>query len=174
MDISRFIVRHYANGNEQEIAAELIGCPAKDIAEEYLTSFLQAQILEYASIQSQYLDTILAHSTVEDELPVLTQEEFSQFPPVLSLSGLFYEKDLAYTYEDYIEHLRQTREFAKNHPNYTVKLTNKNAFRNIQIIIHEGEWIMVSKGKSPAIHFVIRHPQLRNAIENMIVPVTEE
>ena len=171
MDISRFIVRHYANGNEQEIAAELIGCPAKDIAEEYLASFLQArflsetdkqQILEYASIQRQYLDTILAHSTVEDELPVL------------SLSGLFYEKDLTYTYEDYIEHLRQAREFAKNHPNYTVKLTNKNAFRNIQIIIHEGEWIMVSKGKSPAIHFVIRHPQLRNAIENMIVPVTEE
>lgn len=157
--------------------------PLYTMTEEYLTFFLQArflsetdnqQILEYASIQRQYLDTILAHNTVEDELPVLTQEEFSQFPPVLSLSGLFYEKDLAYTYADYVEHLRQTKEFAENHPNYTVKQTNKNAFRNIQIIIHEGEWVMVSKGKSPAIHFVIRHPKLRNAIENMIVPVTSK
>ena len=102
------------------------------------------------------------------------QFEFSQFPPVLSLSGLFYEKDLVYTYEDYIENLRQTKEFAESHPNYTVKLTTANAFRNMQIVIHEGEWVMVSKGKSPAIHFVIRHPKLRNAIENMIVPVTEE
>ena len=167
-------------GNRRSI---LSAPPLYTMTEEYLTSFLQArflsetdkqQIFEYASIQRQYLDTILAHSTVEDELPVLTRQEFSQFPSVLSLSGLFYEKDLAYTYEDYTEHLRQTKEFAESHPNYTVKLTNTNAFRNIQIIIHEGEWVMVSKGKSPAIHFVIRHPKLRNAIENMIVPVTEE
>lgn len=167
-------------GNRRSI---LSAPPLYTMTEEYLTSFLQArfisetdkqQILEYASIQRQYLDTILAHSTVEDELPVLTRQEFSQFPPVLSLSGLFYEKDLAYTYEDYTEHLRQTKEFSESHPNYTVKLTNTNAFRNIQIVIHEGEWVMVSKGKSPAIHFVIRHPKLRNAIENMIIPVTEE
>ena len=166
-------------GNRRSI---LSAPPLYTMTEEYLASFLQArslseadkqQILEYASMQRQYLDTVLSHSTAEDELPVLTQEEFLQFPPVLSLSGLFYEKDLAYTYEDYTEHLRQTREFAGSHPNYTVRLTNTNAFRNIQIIIHEGEWVMVSKGKSPAIHFVIHHPKLRTAIENMIVPVVE-
>ena len=33
---------------------------------------------------------------------------------------------------------------------------------------------MVSKGRAPVIHFVIRHPKLVNAIENMIVPVTKE
>lgn len=157
--------------------------PIYTMSEEYLSSFLQARflpetdkqrILAHASMQRQYLEGILAHSTVEDELPVLTQEEFSKFPPVLSLSGLFYEKDLAYTYEDYTGHLRQTKEFAESHPNYMVKLTNKSALRNIQIVIHEDEWVMVSKGKSPAIHFVIRHPKLRNAIENMIVPVVEE
>ena len=104
---------------------------------------------------------------------MLTQEEFSQFAPVLSLSGLFYEKDFVYTYEDYTEHFRQTKAFAESHPNYTVKLTNANSFRNIQIIIHEGKWVMVSKGKSPAIHFIIRHPKLRTAIENMIVPIVE-
>lgn len=156
--------------------------PLYTMSEEFLTSFLQAhfisekdkqQILEFASVQRKYLHTILEHSTIEDELPMLTEEEFAQFPPALSLSGLFYEKDLVYTYEDYDKHMCQTREFAESHPNYAVKLTSANAFRNIQIVIHEGQWVMVSKGKSPAIHFVIRHPKLRSAIENMIVPVTE-
>jgi len=32
---------------------------------------------------------------------------------------------------------------------------------------------MVSKGKSPAIHFVIRHPKLRTAIERFVPPVVE-
>ena len=157
--------------------------PVSTMSEEYLTAFLQArlvpetdrqQILTYASMQRGYLEDILEHSRIQDEVPVLTQEEFAKFPPVLSLSGLFYEKDLSYTYEDYIEHLRQTKEFAGNHPNYTINQTNKNAFRNIEIVMHEGEWAMVSKGKSPAIHFVIRHPKLRSAIENMIVPIIEE
>lgn len=169
-----------SQGNRRSILA---APPLYTMSEEYLISFLQVhfisetekqQILEYASVQRDYFETILSHSAVEDEIPSLTKEEFSQFPPVLSLSGLFYEKDLAYTYEDYTEHLSQTKKFADTHENYSVKLTNTNAFRNIQIGIHEGEWVMVSKGKSPAIHFIIRHPKLRNAIENMIVPVIEK
>lgn len=154
--------------------------PVYTMSEDLLMSFLEARavpdpdkrrILDHASAQRQYLDAILAHSSIEDELTVLTREEFSNHPPVLSLSGLFYEDDLPYTYEEYTEHLRQTKEFAEGRPNYTVKLTNTNAFRNIQINIHEGQWAMVSKGKSPAIHFVIRHPKLRSALENMIVLV---
>ena len=119
------------------------------------------------------MESILEHSTIQDEIPVLSREEFDKFPPVLSLSGLFYEMDLFYTYEEYMEHLSQTMEFAASHPNYTVHQTTNSAFRNIEIIIREGEWVMVSKGKSPAIHFVIRHPKLRSAIENMVVPIVE-
>lgn len=33
---------------------------------------------------------------------------------------------------------------------------------------------MVSKEKSPAIHFVIRHPKLRGTIESFVPPVVEE
>ena len=157
--------------------------PLYTMSEEYLISLLQAhfisemdkrRILEFAAIQRRLLEDILQHSPVEDEIPELSREEAAQHPPVLSLSGIFFKKDLIYTYEEYTEHLRQTKEFAEKHSNYSVKLTSANAFRNIQIVIHEGEWVMVSKGKSPAIHFVIRHPKLRSAIENMIVPIMEE
>ena len=52
-------------------------------------------------------------------------------------------------------------------------MSGSQAFRNLQILIHQGRWVMVSKGKAPAIHFVIRHPKLRYAIESFIPPITE-
>ena len=67
----------------------------------------------------------------------------------------------------------ETAAFAERHPHYTVKQSAAHTFRNLQILIREGQWVMVSKGKAPAIHFVIRHPKLRSAIENFIPPVTE-
>lgn len=57
--------------------------------------------------------------------------------------------------------------------NYTCKRSAAHAFRNLQILIHEGRWVMVSKGKAPAIHFVIRHPKLCVAIESFAPPITE-
>ena len=32
---------------------------------------------------------------------------------------------------------------------------------------------MISKNKVPVIHFVIRHPRLRQALEEMVLPVVE-
>ena len=46
-------------------------------------------------------------------------------------------------------------------------------FRNIQITILEGSRVIVTKNKSPAIHFVIQHPKMCAAIENMVLPVIE-
>lgn len=124
--------------------------------------------------QRAMAEKILTHSIVTEELPEITKEEFEQHPMSLSLLVLFYETDILYSYEEYLEHLVLTQRFEKEHPNYNVKMSGSYAFRNIQIIIHEGKWVMVSKNKAPAIHFVIRHPKMRNAIENFIVPVTEE
>ena len=87
---------------------------------------------------------------------------------------MFYGKDVPYTYEAYLAHLAQTEAFAAGHPRYELEFTGGGAFRNLQICIHEGQWAMVSKERSPAIHFVIRHPKLRAAIERFVPPVVEE
>ena len=92
---------------------------------------------------------------------------------LLSLSGMFFENDIVYTYDDYLEHLKQTERYAEHNKNYIFKQTSAHTFRNLQIIMHEGKWAMISKGKSPAIHFVIHHPKLRKAIESFIPPVTD-
>ena len=97
-----------------------------------------------------------------------------QTPMTLSACDSFTEKELVYTYEEYTEHLARTREFAKTHPNYFVVSSDGFAFRNLRISINEGNWAMVSKEKSPSIHFVIRHPRLRTAIENFVPPIVEK
>ncbi len=133
----------------------------------------QIQIQQYISIQREITNKILHHSHITEEIPVLAKEEFERFPMILPLSGMFYEKEVIYTWEDYQEHLRLIQEYKKQHSNYDFIKNTSPAFRNIQIYIHEKKWGMVSKNKTPAIHFLIRHPKMRNAFENMVVPIVE-
>ena len=131
------------------------------------------RIKRYAAAQRQRIMAILAEGTVEDESPAFTPEEFREKPPVLELSGVFCEADIPYSQEEYTAHLNDTKAFAAQNPNYSWEMSGSQAFRNLQILIHQGRWVMVSKGKAPAIHFVIRHPKLRYAIESFIPPITE-
>ncbi len=166
-------------GNRRNILSSL---PLYTMKEEYLDHFLKKhhlsetvtqRILNYAALQRRTTEEILKTERIEDEIPCLSKEEFDRCPMTLSLSGMFYESDITYTYEDYLAHLKQSESYAKNHPNYILNQNSANTFRNLQVLIHEGSWAMISKNKSPAIHFVIHHPKLRKAIENFMPPVVE-
>ena len=167
-------------GKRRSILSSL---PIYTMDKDYLEQFLakctlseaeRESILSYADSQRIMMEEILKTETVEDEIPHITLEEFERYPMLLSLSGMFCEKEIVYTYEDYIEHLNQTKIFAQTHQNYILNQTSAHTFRNLQIYIHEGKWAMVSKNKAPAIHFVIQHPKLRQAIENFIPPLVEK
>lgn len=160
----------------------LSALPLYTMDRQYLQQFLTRKglaeadklaILAYADACRQTVEEILKTETVTDEVACLSEAEFIDYPMTLSLSGMFYEQDIFYTYEECQAHLQQTKQFAESHPNYNFNQTASYTFRNLQINMHEGKWAMVSKGKSPAIHFVIHHPKLRKAIENFIPPVTE-
>ena len=133
----------------------------------------RTRILEYASAQRKMHETLLKNGTVADEIALPNAEEFERFPMLLSLSNIFYETSIPYTWQEYQEHLTQTRAYAASHPGYTLNESSGYVFRNLQIHIHEGKWVMVSKNKTPAIHFVIHHPKLCGAIENFVPPVIE-
>lgn len=135
---------------------------------------LKEKIKEYAKTQRQRMKKILENERIEDEIPDFVQENFTKSPPMLELSGIFCEEDIPYNEEEYTAHLKESMAFAEQNPNYTLKCSTAHAFNNLKIIIHEGQWVMVSKGKTPAIHFVIRHPKLRSAIECFIPPITED
>ncbi len=133
----------------------------------------RTRILEYASAQRKMHETLLKNGTVADEIALPNAEEFERFPMLLSLSNIFYETSIPYTWQEYQEHLEQTRAYATSHPGYTLNESSGYVFRNLQIHIHEGKWVMVSKNKTPAIHFVIHHPRICEAIESFVPPVIE-
>ena len=131
------------------------------------------RIRKHVKTQKERILSILTSETLEDEVPALTPEEFSKNPPVLDLSGIFCETNLPYSEDEYMLHMRDTKAFARKNPNYILRISATHAFHNLQILVHEGQWAMISKSKAPAIHFIIHHPKLRNAIENFIPPIVE-
>lgn len=169
-----------ASGNRKSILSAL---PLYTLTEELLLKILshndvdetdKKNIIEYVKYQREVYENILSNRCVVDEAPDIKEVEFKEQPMILPLAGLFYEKDIVYTYEEYLEHLKQTHEFEKQNSNYTVKINSKYSFKNIQIRILEEKWVIISKNKAPAIHFVIHNPQLRRALENMVIPFWEE
>ncbi|MCR5214219.1 MAG: helix-turn-helix transcriptional regulator [Eubacterium sp.] len=126
------------------------------------------KIKEYINAEKQRIEISLKHSDLEDHIPDISADKYSQSPVFLSLSGLFYDKDIFYTYEEYVEHMNLTRQWEKKHKNYSLVLRKDVGFRNIQIFIHKDKWVMISKNKSPAIHFVIKHERIREALEQML------
>lgn len=104
-------------------------------------------------------------------LPDVSTDVYHHFTYV---SGAFYEKDISYRYEEYLEHVTLTKEFAKTHSNYSIQTSSPQVFRNIQIHILEGNYVMISKVKTPVIHFVIRHPNMVSALEHFTAPVIED
>ena len=168
------------DGNRRNILSAL---PVYTASEKFLDKFLskrgvsdseKQKILAYAATRRYQILEILKNNTVTDEIPYLNEDDFKKHPPVLSLSLMFSDVNYEYTFEEYTEHLHLTKKFAEDYTNYSAVRTRDNAFANMQITVHENEFVMISKNKSPVIHFVIRHPVLRNAIENLDFPVFED
>lgn len=166
-------------GKRRSILSSL---PLYTLDSDYLKDFLQkhrlsakdqASILDFAQNQRDITEKILEHDVIEDEIPLLTEKDFYLHALSLPLSGMFFPDNIPVSYEEYLEQKKQAETFSCLHPNYHLTTSSSNPFQNLQIILHEGKWAMISKGNAPAIHFVIHHPKLRNAIEYFIPPVVE-
>ena len=178
VELAAFMISDsHTDGNRRSVLSAL---PIYTATNEFLEIFLDSRnvpndekqkILDYAATRREQIFEILKNNSVSDEIPRLSEEAFKDNPQSLSLSLMFCDENFEYTYDEYIEHLRLTKEFAKKNKNYSVTQTKENAFTNIQITIHENEFVMISKNKAPTVHFVIRHPILRKAIENLEFPL---
>lgn len=127
-------------------------------------------VRSYLYRQKRLTEAILKHTTICDEISELDEEAFSKAPLYLPLAGIFSEKGLQYTYAEYQQHLAATKQFARERNGYTLYTDAAHTFRNIQIQINAGKWVLVSKNNAPAIHFVIRHPRMVHAFEDFCNP----
>lgn len=90
------------------------------------------------------------------------------------MAECYLEKDVFLTYGEYCSCINDAECFCEEQDNYEFHLTKVEGFRNISITCFEGRWCLVSKNKAPSIHFLIHHPNLRNALENVVLPVRDE
>ena len=79
---------------------------------------------------------------------------------------MFFNKKIKYSFDEYSKHLKSTIQFAEKNNNYNLKINDYKTFNNITIYIVKNSYVVISKDNNPTIKFVIKHPKLRNAIEN--------
>lgn len=125
-----------------------------------LSSGQQNTIRSYITHKRSLAANTLQNNKFNVKLCNVSKEEFEAHPVALSLSGLFDETDICYTYEEYLEHITLTQKFEKDNRNFKMNLSDKLKFRNIQVEILDKKCIVISKEKAPVIHFVIRHNKM--------------
>lgn len=162
---------------------QLSTLPLYTLSEELALSILQknhvpqedrTKILQFISLYQERMEQLLTNNEVFVEYPTPDRETLSQPPLSLALSGIFHETDIFYDADDYLAHLQLTEQFEARHPHFHIEHHNSPVFRNINITIIEGQYVIVSKNKSPAIHFIIRHPRIMKAFENFYLPISDE
>ena len=160
----------------------LSSLPIHTISDELLLNILKRNkisdsnikhIINFVKEEKKLMEDILKKNIFLDEVCELSKEDFENQSFSLSLSNDFSEEKIYYNYEEYKQHLKLTKEYERALKNYKLSISEHSTFKNIQILINENNWVMISKDTSPSIHFVIKHPKLRNAIENFIPPVIE-
>lgn len=160
----------------------LSSLPIYTLPKEVLESMLEnnsfgekekAAVRSCVSRQKKMTETILENGTIRDEISALSEEAFGKEPVYLSLSGMFSEKGLRYTYGEYLQHLAATMQFAEEHAGYDLHTDAIQTFRNIQIQVNEGKWVIVSKNNAPSIPFVIKHPKMICTFEDFCRPEAE-
>ena len=130
------------------------------------------QIRRYRADYLAATEKLLPENKITIVVPKLSEEQFAQMPLNLALSELFVETDVAYRYNEYVEHLEQTKAFAAAFPNLTVEFDPVPAFRNISYTVIGNKHVIVSKNKFPTIHFIIHHRKMVQAFQNFIPPLS--
>lgn len=166
-------------GNERNILAAL---PIYVLNSELLREILESnnvsgedfdKVFGFFEKSVRRFEKILEKGSVTDEILSISKNDISARPLSLDLSEMFFDKNITLTRKQYSAAIINAERLSRENENYNLKLCEEQAFRNLQIHIKEGEWAAVSKCNPPAVHFVIRHPKLRAAIESFEPPLKD-
>lgn len=136
-----------------------------------LSANVRSEIRQYYSRMRKQLCSALDTGKVHLIIPDLSRARFEQSSVNLSFIDLFTESGSNVTYETYRKHIEELRRFSEGQPNFTLEFNPSPAYRNINITIVGDRMVIVSKEKSPAIHFVIYHKRMIRAFHRFIPPV---
>ena len=160
------------DGNRKRILSSL---PLFTMSDDLLNEILKNnkvskkdinKIINYKNEEFNKYNNLLKNNNINDIIYILSKEEFNKNIPSLSLSNIFYDKKIEYSYETYLKHLKEIKRFANKNNNYILNISDYLTFNNISITIFDKKQVIITKEENPTIHFVIKHPKLVNAINN--------
>ncbi len=166
------------NGNRTRL---LNSPPIFTISDELLDKILKRnklskedieKIKNYKVEEEKHMKKILKNNKITDIIHDYSNTNYENNNIYLSLENIFYDKKIKYLRDEYFMHLKSTLNY--NNKNYKTICTNENTFNNISITIIEDNYVIISKNKSPVIHFIIRHKKLTEAIKNFKPLVIEK
>ena len=132
------------------------------------------KIVDYKKEEEKNINIILKNGIITDNIFIEEKSTFDKDNIYLSLENIFYKDKIKYTYEEYKEHLKNTRDYSKNNKNYKININSTKTFNNISINIVKDNYVVITKQDFPTIHFIIRHPKLTEAINNFNPLVIEK
>ena len=128
-------------------------------------------IRKHRAYIKEKLEELLKNERVTIVVPKLTADDLSENAPYLFIPELFLDFGLKYSSDNYNAHLEQTKEFVSLYDNAALDISDTVTFKNIDFTIIKGKEVIVSKSKSPTIHFIIKHPRMVKSFENYSVPI---
>ena len=129
-------------------------------------------IISYYHKELSRTNYILENNTITDNIYKI--DAHSTEPLSLSLENIFYQNTITYTHEEYLSHFKSTIKYQEKNKNYHVIPSTHKTFNNITIINLLNHYTIISKNNNPTIHFVIKHPHLRDAITSFTSPIKEK
>ncbi|HWR23829.1 MAG TPA: helix-turn-helix transcriptional regulator [Feifaniaceae bacterium] len=75
---------------------------------------------------------------------------------------------VAYTPEEYAEHIKNLIELLRTYPGYSIYLLPQMPFQNLMLIVRQGTGTLIRKLNRPCLAVATAHPALLNAISNYI------
>ena len=121
----------------------------------------------YDRARSRFMSHI-DESTIRLIIPDVSREDYDKSPLRLSFADLFMDAATAVPYETCRKYHDDLLQLSKEHPNFVLEPVSSPLFNNINITISGDKMVIVSKEKSPTIHFVIYHRKMIRAFQNMI------
>ena len=167
---------------ERNIEMICSGLPVFFLPEELLFRVLErirpdrsekdAVIAYYRDFRQTVLRFLEEH-TCRLVIPAFDPSLTGENAPHLSLADVFAEKQPALTQQEYQACLEALQQMCRDYPSLSFCQDPQPTFRNINITISGSQTVIVSKEKSPAIHFVIHHKKMIRAFQNFIPPIVE-
>ncbi len=162
------------NIKNEEIKVHNSLLPFYTMSDEFLSTILKRNNIDDEKIKmivkyKNNYEKIIGENKIEEHIYWLNEKEFKADKHVLTLSSLFLDEKIYYTYDDYLKHVIET----KKYKNIKCITEDYKTFKNIDIYIISKKTAIIYKSNSPVINFVIKHPTLVDAIDKFD-PIVKE